>query len=184
MRKVYEYGLFLASLCCVTLAQATDGASQPERIAMPAAALNPEMAMAPIRSQRDLYEHLASLQQSNSPLRRLSPAARARFVRSLQFNEKGLTSADTKDLVAELSAADVYRVLRLFGAQHLTTKLPGIRFVTAEDRTLLTASWGGDDLCNIQMPDGAGCTGDYPGYYCEAKGTCRSSPGYICTRNC
>lgn len=118
------------------------------------------------------------------PLRKLSPAARARFVRSLQFNERGLTSADTRDLVAGLSAADVYRVLRLFGAQHLTTRLPGVRFVTAEDQMLRTAFWRGDDLCNIQTPDGAGCTGDYPGYYCEAKGTCKSSPGYICTRNC
>lgn len=68
--------------------------------------------LAPIQSKEDLAAYLLHIEnnaQSNSPLLRLTPDARKRFINSLVFTEKGLASYYYGDLVVQLSASEAYR---------------------------------------------------------------------------
>lgn len=81
-----------------------------------------------IKSAADLETHLQTA--TSSPLDRLSPAARQRFISSLTFTRYGLASYDHSDLNA-LSSTDAAQILALFkpeapaGTVSPHTVLPG-----------------------------------------------------------
>jgi hypothetical protein len=134
------------------------------------------LALAPVRSQVQLQQHLQT-NGRNSPLAALTPAAQKRFLASLRFNEKGITSFSYDDLQAELTASQIYQVLSLFGAQHTTAFMRNARVVTPMDQALLQPLGTTGPLCPSQP-----C--DYDQYECEKKGTCAAAFNKICTRNC
>lgn len=134
------------------------------------------LALAPIRSQVQLQQHLQA-NGANSPLATLTPAAKKRFLTSLRFNEKGITSFSYDDLQAELTASQIYQVLSLFGAQHTVSLMRNARVVTPTDQALLQPLGTSGPLCPSQA-----C--DYDQYECEKQGTCAAAFNKICTRNC
>ncbi|NHZ67071.1 hypothetical protein [Massilia genomosp. 1] len=74
-------------------------------------------AIAPIKSKEDLERYLQIIPPKSNALNLLSPAARARFIATLTFNEKGLTSFGFEDLQRELSQDQIAKVLALFGSE-------------------------------------------------------------------
>lgn len=116
------------------------------------------------------------------PLHKLGPASRIRFVESLRFNERGLTTFDYADLVRELGAADLHRVLKPFGFQHLVAILPDVRVNSDEDSQVLQAL---KEVRELRCGMGEHCNEtDYPGYKCISHATCEDSTQHICTSNC
>ena len=114
--------------------------------------------------------YLSSTHKGESPLDHLSAAARERFLASLRFGDKGLTSYSYVELESELSAGEAYRVLSLFGAQHTTSLLKKIRQDSPVDRAIMSAP--------INSPY------DYKDFWCLSKGTCGKSLDYICLSGC
>lgn len=92
---------------------------------------------APIHSAEQLDAYLQNLPMQ-SPIEPLSTWGKERFVRSLRFNENGLTTFDYRPLVEELSASQARRLLALFGAERTLPGLPGIRVATDDDRAAMS----------------------------------------------
>lgn len=152
------------------------------------------LALAPIKSRKALNAHLRNTANSMSPLQQLSPGARKRFLNSVTFNEKGITGFSYDDLEAELTPSQIYRVLSLFGAQHLTKQIRGARVESEVDRAIMETpiivpkaatspiispmSFPGDVPACPTQP----C--DYAEYKCIARATCESSTRHICMRSC
>lgn len=125
--------------------------------------------MAKVKTKDDLEQLLLS----DSPLDLLSPAAKERFVDSIVFREKGLGGFYSDDIVAELTPSQAYRILSLFGAQHVLPKLRGMRIESKVDAML--AAPGPVSIYKD----------NFYGYKCESPGTCKkTSSNYICTSNC
>ncbi|MGB8625099.1 MAG: hypothetical protein WCD03_02970 [Candidatus Cybelea sp.] len=76
-----------------------------------------------IRSQTQLNTNLRLTPKNASPLRYLTPDARERFLASLRFNERGVTTFRYAELQAELSARQIREVLALFGLQRDTSMI-------------------------------------------------------------
>ncbi|WP_147455555.1 hypothetical protein [Solilutibacter pythonis] len=91
---------------------------------------------APIKSEPELRQYIASGKGNARPLSYLSESARKRFIKSLVFTERGLASFDYWDLRAELTAAQAYEVLSLFGAQRSTGPIPNLRIVNERDAAI------------------------------------------------
>lgn len=173
---------------------------------------NRQMAIrfAPIRSKEDLDSYLeASINTSNS-FDSLSTLARQRFLDSLVFTPKGLSSFQTTDLKYELTPTEIYKILYLFGMQHLVPKMDGARIETRVDEVLMQKPQepaiirstktgdsplknddGTEPISTIQLlcstwgfDDDCGGNGDRDDYLCESLGTCRAALLYICTANC
>ncbi len=122
-----------------------------------------------ITSGIGVYAYLRATARSGSPLDRLSPQGRARFLSSLTFNRRGLTGFRYDDLQAELSANQVYQILSLFGVQR-DTSLVGARVQSNEDRLVTSPYYGGGQ--------------DYKNYWCSDYATCDYRYSAICTHNC
>lgn len=138
-----------------------------------------DAAVAPIKSEQDLREYLAKTHPGTSPLDVLSFAGKQRFLASLQFNGKGLTTFEYLDLENELTPTQIYRVLALFGVQRDTVLLTRAAKLTPTDR-LIMGTDGGPPGVTINPPT----PGDHEGYMCESRGTCFRSADRICTSNC
>jgi hypothetical protein len=134
-----------------------------------------DAAIAPIKSKQDLQVYLATAKPGTSPLDALSFAAKQRFLASLRFNEKGITSFEYADLQNELTPIQVYKVLALFGAQR-DTAIVNAPPMTKTDWVVMGGPGGG----TVGLPP----PGDHDGYQCESRGTCRESPSAICTSTC
>lgn len=119
-----------------------------------------------ILSAKDLDTYLRTT--PNSPLDRLSPEAKQRFIASLVFTENGLGSYAYSDLET-LSAAEVYQILSLFGAERTTS------MITDPD-----TSSGVDKSATPQSEPG----GDYKDYWCSSRATCAPALNYICMSSC
>lgn len=74
-----------------------------------------ESKTAPVHSTADLDRYLKATAKAPSPLDRLSPLARQRFLDSLEFRDGALVSYGRSDLIAELSADETRQVLGIFG---------------------------------------------------------------------
>lgn len=95
-------------------------------------------AAAPLKSLADVELHLKEVMAT--PLLALHEDQRRRFVNSLVFTDKGLASYSWQSLT-ELSVADRYRILALFGAQNDLTKLPHMPVKSeAEESMIFLAS--------------------------------------------
>ncbi|WP_143525876.1 hypothetical protein [Rhodanobacter sp. C05] len=134
-----------------------------------------DFLLAPVKSRFDLINYVHAI--PHSPLDRLSPSAKQRFLASLTFNESGLTGFDYSDLRAELTVTEVYQVLSIFGAQRLTSMVRGARVLTATDKALQVSPspMGGG---SIGMPD------DHEGYVCQGAHTCAKRDEHICMTGC
>lgn len=130
---------------------------------------------APINSQAQLEAELAHLSPL-SPLASLSETARARFTRSLRFNEKGLATFNYNPIVEELSASQARRLLALFGVERALPSLPGLRAESEADRTALQS---------LKRPlPGHPVLEDHPGHQCVGRANCATSPSFICMSSC
>ncbi|HEV2737004.1 MAG TPA: SDR family NAD(P)-dependent oxidoreductase [Candidatus Elarobacter sp.] len=126
-----------------------------------------------IRSARDLQRYLSAT--GTSPLSALSSGARERFLSSITFGATGISGFRYADLQGELTATQVYDVLRLFGVQKDVAIIPNVRVDTpADKRVVRTFPFSAKHI------DG----GDYRDYRCASRATCSQSPGDICTSNC
>ena len=123
---------------------------------------------APIKTETDLRDYLATSTEGSTRFDALSPGARQRFVQSLVFTEKGLASFDYRDIQSELTASEIYQLLSLFGAQRSTGVIPSPRVETPTDAAIM-------DLV-IELPPFA----DYPDYECKSRATCSGRVGSIC----
>jgi hypothetical protein len=110
-----------------------------------------------------------SPQAADSPLMAMSVAGRERFLKSLRFNEKGITSYQYADLQSELSPTQIYRLLKLFGSERDASF-----FTDAQIRN-------DDDVIIMSLPRSPI---DYQNYECSKRATCTWSNFSICTGNC
>lgn len=146
---------------------------------------------AQIKSEADLYDHLTY--DRKSPLNALSQRGKDEFLKSLTFNDQGLTSFQYDVLERELTPTEVYGVLRLFGLQGDTYKLDQARAKTTLDQALLNVN-SGNRLSRLQVDNftntssgGYGTIGDdnfLEGYRCVSSGTCAKTENMACTSNC
>ncbi|HEY1884051.1 MAG TPA: hypothetical protein VGG51_13530 [Candidatus Cybelea sp.] len=74
-----------------------------------------------IRSQAELNNYLRLTPNNSSPLRYLTADARERFLASLRFNQRGVTTFGYADLQAQLPASEIHEILALFGLQKDTS---------------------------------------------------------------
>ena len=126
-----------------------------------------------IRSAHDLQRYLSAT--GTSPLSALSSGARERFLSSITFGAKGISGFHYADLQSELTASQMFDVLRLFGVQKDVAIVPNVRVDTPADQRVIRS------FPFIAKPiDG----GDYRDYRCASRATCSQSPGDICTSNC
>ncbi len=154
------------------------GCSTTERFAAVGAA-GVVAPMGTIRSQGDLQRYLAATAKSGSPLDALSSSARARFLSSITFNEKGITGFRYGDLQSELTARQMFDVLHLFGVERDVKLIPNLRVETPADQRVISALPFADG-----GGDGGGFGKDYRDYWCVSRATCNPSPTSICTSNC
>ncbi|TWI03605.1 hypothetical protein IP90_01419 [Luteimonas cucumeris] len=76
-----------------------------------------ESKTAPVHSTADLDRYLKATANAPSPLDRLSPLARKRFLDSLEFRDGALVSHGRSDLIAELTSDEIRQVLGIFGEE-------------------------------------------------------------------
>lgn len=146
-----------------------------------------------IKSVAELDKHLELSSAQKSPLGKLSDAGLNRFVSSLTFNDKGISGFSYAELEG-MNAADVHRILKLFGVQRTMPLIKNVRVSTKLDAQaksvklpsqaqsgtvgdlINTGGWGSgyEDLNQ----------GDRDGYYCAGAGSCGPRILWICTANC
>lgn len=152
-------------------------AVESRAIAQIAASREIALAVAPIKSARDLSAFVSSNKAPESnPLLTLTPRGRKRFFESLRFSPEGLSSFNYAVLESELTASEAYKVLALFGMQHITPRLRNLKTQSETDRLILRAFGSDSDSEVIE--------GDFKEYYCHGHGTCRRSADAICTSRC
>lgn len=167
MKKVLAVGILVAAFAHSTSFAQSSSANQPgtqdtnRQQAQPAA---------PIKSERDLYEHL--VRASNSPLHRLPPSIKWEFIGSLVFTDKGL-GGFRYDFLALLKPTDSRRLLSLFGIQDTASMF---------DRANGESEAEGLPGATIHPNSARDYLMDYE---CVSRATCKESLGYVCvTRNC
>ncbi len=145
--------------------------------------LHLEKRTASITDQRSFDAYAKAFGDTDTfPLYKMTPAARARFTASLRFSALGLTTFDYSDLARELGAADLHRVLKPFGFQHLVAVIPDVRVNSEEDQRVLQIQ---NTARSLRCSVGEHCNeADYPGYKCISHATCEESTAHICTSNC
>lgn len=135
------------------------------------------LRLAPIKSNAALEQHLRKAGAS-SPIAALSGPAKRRFISSLKFNERGITSFSYGDLQSELTASQIYQIMSLFGAQHTVALMRNVRVQDAVDEQIMRP---------LVDPPGPTCPSqpcDYESYECIKTATCSYNINTICMRNC
>lgn len=124
--------------------------------------------LAEVKSSSDLKKYQDRAGRT-SPLEKLSPAAKSRFIESLSFSQNGLSQYRYDALQSELSASETYKVLRIFGAEQSAPFLHESKVKSDIDRGIAT----------LRMAE------DHKDAKCISHGTCETGwVGYICTSNC
>jgi hypothetical protein len=108
--------------------QHTDTATVAHRLALLAA---------PIRSRHELIEYINRHRGAPTPLDALSPRGKQRFLDSLRFGTDGLASFSRTEIESQLNPTQAYRLLALFGLQHVTPQLNGMRRGGASDAAIM-----------------------------------------------
>ncbi len=93
----------------------------------------PNDAHLPIQSEAALQRYLDTTPIAESPLSRLSPMGRRRFLEDVHFTEKGVGGYGYADLLAELTADEIREVLALFGLHASSSLLNDARDVNRND---------------------------------------------------
>lgn len=95
------------------------------------------LTMAPIRARADLDAYLHAHPITETPFAPLSPASRERFFDALVFDPNGgLISSPFRDIDAELTYSQAYRLLALFGREGDLPSLHHLRVESVNDRLL------------------------------------------------
>lgn len=126
-----------------------------------------DLVTAPIRSEAQLSRFVSG-DLSSTPLGALPPADREAFIRSLKFNDKGLTEFRF-DVLSTLTPTQAHALLALFGQQRFTPTLSNLRVTSEEDKVLMATPM-------LEPP--------LTGYRCEERGTCVENASRACTSNC
>jgi len=129
-----------------------------------------------IQSERALNLYLQATAKTGSPFDALAPDAKARFLSSLAFNERGLTAYRYDDL-RNLSAEQVTRILGLFGFQKDESFIIHPSARNGCPQVVVP----GVSPQAVPTPD---CNGNYPNYNCVSRATCAPSNNFVCTKNC
>ncbi len=87
----------------------------------------------PIQSKGDLQRYLESTPIAESPLSRLSPMGRQRFLEDIRFTDRGIGGYGFADLLAELTADEIREVLALFGLRASSGLLNDAREINRND---------------------------------------------------
>lgn len=103
--------LVIATLISIAAAFPADAWSQKPL----SQAISPNQGL--VKSKADLDRYLKATTGSSSPLDRLSPLARKRFLDSLDFRDGALVSYNPTDLAAELTGDEIRQVLGIFGEE-------------------------------------------------------------------
>jgi len=119
-----------------------------------------------IKSNQELEVYLRSA--ADSPLDRLAPDAKQRFLSGLRFSESGLGSFQKTELEA-LSATEVSHILGLFGVERTASMITKASVTSESDKAVMQAA--------PFLPD-------HDGYECTGRGTCHREFSSICTSNC
>lgn len=173
MRKLIFVILMVVSCYSVSVFAMQSGRSEgvgPENVVL---------AYAPINSLEQLDDHM-NAPTLDSPMMALSQSARERFMAGLQFGSQGLASYDYEPITSELTAAQAYRLLSLFGAQRTLSLLPGLEIESASD-------WEVMNFSDAEFSKKGGPVHDiidYPGFACVRRATCTVSPHSICMSSC
>lgn len=122
------------------------------------------------------FDQLSQMLTINSPLDQLSDESRQQFIDSLVFTEKGLASFDKNGLEKELRPLQIYKILSLFGFQHLTGMLTGAKSETTSD-VLIKSN-------DFNINGHTDSFTDYMDFACVSRATCEFKTGSICTSNC
>ena len=130
-----------------------------------------EKVATPIRSLAELNAHLGS--GRSSPLDALSVSARQAFIDSLVFSERGLASFRYVELKQELTAAQTYAVLEVFGLGYDVELIRPGEYVAAP----VTSD-------GVNRSSSALRKLDHDNYWCSSRATCSQMGGSICISNC
>lgn len=108
------------------------------------------VVMAQIKSRAALDEYMQTTLAKQNPILELSKDGQDRFVRSLTFNELGLTGYTYEPLERELNPVRIYNILKLFGAQDATKIFTNAKIFSSKDKDIMTRSTCYDPLgkCN------------------------------------
>lgn len=121
---------------------------------------------AQIKSQEELSTYIKMTPKKASPLHYFSESERVRFLSSLTFNEKGLTSFNFGSLKSELNYNQAFRVLSLFGAQYTI------------DRLYKSSNLKSDNAQSMMAAD-------YPWRKCDGVHNCvKTTDDIICLSSC
>ncbi len=138
-----------------------------------------EEISAPIRTRHELNEHLR-IQSNTSPLSALSSRARESFLKKITFRDEDgvITSYSYEELEWELTATEAYKILALFGQQHIASLLTRLRVETLLDNEIISGNFPGavSEYAPLGQP--------HRDYRCESRATCSYSPNRICLPSC
>lgn len=173
LKSAFRIALAAMLLAAAGAALATPaGGAPPDRIPEHRATTARELALliAPIRSRSGLADYLERHRGASTPFDALSPRARQRFIESLTFGTNGLSSFSRLEIESQLSVTEAYRLLALFGAQHLTSRLVGLRRSGPGDTAIMES--GQDEIEEI---------GGMADYRCNPdRQVCEPRAGSIC----
>ena len=127
-------------------------------------------ALAPVKNRAQLDAYLREHRGASSPFHVLRPAALQRFSGGLVFNDRGVSSYDYTTLQRELTASQIFGILRVFGVEDSVSRIPGLKVRGHADRLVLAT-------LHIRL-DG------HHDMYCVAHGICAPRLGWVCTSNC
>lgn len=154
------------------VAQAARDANASEAMLVHQIAVEREVAaaLAPVKTRAQLDTYLREHRGASSPFHALSHAGLQRFSRSVVFSDRGVSSYDYTALQRELTALQVFGILRVFGVEHSVSSIPGLKVRSVADRLVL-------QTLRIRH-DG------HHDMYCVAHGSCAPRLGWVCTTNC
>lgn len=158
--------LFVLSLGLTITSFAASASNQGDSpmLASAQARIEVEMALAPVKSSRDLATYMTN-HQGQSAFDQLSPLNKELFLRSLTFDSHGLSSFNYVAL-SGLKPAQVYQILGVFGMQSMTTD-------TLQRNGVRTSA---TDITPMREP--------LKGYRCAGGHTCMTDDTAACTSNC
>jgi hypothetical protein len=134
------------------------------------------LEMAPIKSNRQLHQYINTTPSEISAFNGISQQQQTTFIRSLKFNENGLTEFDPTPLKG-MTPTQVYKILALFGMQSGTSSINAIA-QNDLDRSVNESLLAGGSEAGIYLK------AFLEGYRCEGRATCGESQRSACTSNC
>ena len=177
----------IASACFLLLASTSAAAAHTDSRALRRGSAQASIyaAAAQVRSKAALVQHVSS--HSDSPLRKLPPLVLQNFVDSLVFTPSGIGSYSYLGLSSHLSAAEIYQVLSLIGAQHTIANIPTLRVASPGEALVVLPM---SDVCEdpsspmCQVNGGKAKTD----YVCSidwgTEYSCNYSFGDVCASSC